>query len=159
MKKPFKTIILVGLFAPLSFVFNSCEYFVDVSFDIATTPQDSLVIQRWGRDFDGKYDTIPFTSLSGASFFRQTIAMASNAGGPQTTISEEVSFKRLSTELDSIRIIRKSDNSSTTTYRHDENATEAQRYFFTRDAWDCDPPEEELLTRRYTLILTDDMFH
>lgn len=62
-------------------------------------------------------------------------------------------------ELDSIRIIRKSDNASTLTFRHDENATEAQRYFFTREAWDCDPPGEVLYDRRYTLILTEDMFH
>lgn len=38
-------------------------------------------------------------------------------------------------------------------FRHDENATEEQRYFFTREAWHCDPEGETEKDRTYTLIL------
>jgi hypothetical protein len=61
-------------------------------------------------------------------------------------------------DYDSVRLTRRSDNASTITYHHNENATNAQRYFFTREAWKCDPEGETEKDRTYTLILTEDMF-
>lgn len=79
-------------------------------------------------------------------------------GGPNIQITEEESFARLRSSIDSIRIVRKADNASTITYRGDDNATDAQRYFFTREAWDCDPEGENEKSRTYTLKITDEMF-
>lgn len=152
---------MLGIFTLLSFTLNSCEYFVDVAFDVATMPHDTLIVQRWGPD--NSIDTIPYTNSPGTSWQHTVnsihVSMPSAMGGPFTTIPEESAFATLIHDIDSIKIIRKSDGAFTITYRHDDNATEAQRYFFTRVAWDCDPPCEELKKRTYTFILTDDMFH
>ena len=73
--------------------------------------------------------------------------------------SIENAFTYLSTEYDSVRFTRSSDGAATITYRHDENASNAQRYFFTREAWTCSPDDEGYDgTRTYTLILTEEMF-
>lgn len=161
MKNLLKTLIILIILSPLSLTLSSCEYFVDVWFDIATTPQDTLIVQRWG-DYNC-CDTIPYTNLPETNWeetvSRIRVGSANAMGGRYTSVSEESSFATLLSQIDSIRIIRKSDNASTITFRHDENATEAQRYFFTREAWDCDPPDEKMYSRTYTFKFTDDMFH
>ena len=81
-------------------------------------------------------------------------------GGPSVSISEENAFTSLISQYDSIKIIRKSDGASTITYHNGDNATDEQRYFFTRDAWICSPDIEGYEgDRTYTLKLTDGMFH
>ena len=79
-------------------------------------------------------------------------------GGPSVAISEEQAFASLCNDYDSVKLTRRSDGAATIIYRHDENASDAQRYFFTREAWVCDPEGETQKDRTYTLILTDDMF-
>ena len=74
------------------------------------------------------------------------------------SVETDVAFYYLAVEYDSVRFTRSSDGASTITYRHDDNESEAQRYFFTREAWDCSPEGEELKDRTYTFKLTDEMF-
>ena len=76
------------------------------------------------------------------------------------SVSMEEAFLSLTTEYDSVRFTRSSDGASTITFRHDDNATEGQRFFFKREAWTCSPDDEGYEgSRTYTLKLTDDMFH
>lgn len=56
-------------------------------------------------------------------------------------------------DYDSVMLTRSSDGATSIVFRHDENATEEQRYFFTREAWHCDPEGETEKDRTYTLIL------
>lgn len=153
----------MGIFISLSMMLTSCEYFVDVDFEITTTPQDTLVIQKWGESYDGECASIPYTNLPGETFeevfTKLAVCTIGRMGGPSVSVSTEQAFAQLMADYDSVKITRKSDGASTITYRHDENATEAQCYFFTHDAWNCNPEGEELKSRTYTFKLTNDMFH
>ncbi len=161
MKKQLKAFSM-GILVFFSMMLTSCEYFVDVDFVIATTPQDTLVIQRWGPSYEGRCDTIPFTNMPGETFeevfTNLGVCPITNMGGPSVSVSTDQAFATLMAEYDSVRIIRKSDGASTITYRHDENATEAQRLFFRPEAWNCSPEGEELKSRTYSFKITDDMF-
>lgn len=106
--------------------------------------------------------TTPYTNQPGEVWETKmehvTVSLLGTHGGPYVAISEESAFTQLMSDYDSVRITRSSDNASTITYRHDENASDAQRYFFTREAWSCDPEGETQKDRTYTLILTEEMF-
>ena len=137
---------------------TSCEYMVDVDFKIAHNGNDTLLLTGWSGTNEVKY-TSPYTSNSGDVFDNTTISSFRAGGGSSTSVTEEQAFTQLMSDFDSVRISRSSDGASTITYRHDENATDAQRYFFTREAWNCDPEGETEKDRTYTLILKDEMFN
>ena len=142
---------------------TSCTPKVPVRFMATYTPTssvDTVTFEAWSlgelvRDHfavfyptpqneqDGQYEELPIYHYTGVG-----------------SVSIENAFTYLSTEYDSVRFTRSSDGLSTITYRHDENASDAQCYFFTREAWTCSPDDEGYEgTRTYTLKLTDDMFH
>ena len=150
---------LLVFLAAMTFTLSSCnfEYIVNVSFEIAHSDNDALEMTGWNGT-NGVYYTCPYHSNSGELSDKATISSLSTGGGPSTTITEEQAFAKLMSDFDSVKIIRRSDGASTLTYRHDENATEEQRYFFTREAWKCDPEGETEKDRIYTLILTEEMF-
>ena len=148
---------LLVLLAAMTFTLSSCEYMVTVDFEIAHNDNDTLVLTGWSGT-NGVYYTCPYHSNSGELSDKTTISSLSTGGGPSTTITEEQAFAKLMSDFDSVKIIRRSDGASTITYRHDENATDEQRYFFTREAWKCDPEGETEKDRIYTLILTEEMF-
>ena len=149
--------MLLVFLAAMTLTLNSCEYTVTVDFKIAHDDNDTLVLTGWSGTNEVCYMS-PNASHSGDAFDKTTISSLSTGGGPSTTISEEQAFAKLMSDFDSVKIIRRSDGASTLTYRHDENATEEQRYFFTREAWICDPEEETEKDRIYTLILMEEMF-
>ena len=148
---------LFAVIAAITFTFTSCEYFVDVDFKIAHEGNDTLVLIGWNGANEVRYLS-PYTSNSGDVHESPTISTYGVAGGPYIYVTEEQAFNKLMSDYDSVMLTRRSDGVSTITYRHDENATEAQRYFFTRDAWKCDPEGETEKDRTYTLILKDEMF-
>ena len=149
---------LLVFLAAMTFTLSSCEYMVNVDFEIAHNGNDTLVLTGWNGTNEVCY-TRPYTSNSGDVFDKTTISSFRAGGGSSTTVTEEQAFMQLMSDYDSVRITRRSDNKSTITYRHDEDASDAQRYFFTREAWKCDPEGEELKSRTYTLILTEEMFN
>jgi len=149
-------VVLAAMAFMLPFM-TSCEYMVDIDFKIAHNGNDTLLLTGWSGTNEVQYAS-PYTSNSGDVFDKTTISSFNAGGGPSTSVTEEQAFTQLMSDFDSVRISRSSDGASTITYRHDENATDAQRYFFTREAWKCDPEGEELKSRTYTLILTDEMF-
>lgn len=144
--------------AAMIFTLSSCEYMVNVDFKIAHNDNDTLVLTGWNGT-NVVCHRSPYTSNSGDVFDKTTISSFRAGGGSSTTVTEEQAFTQLMSDFDSVRISRSSDGASTITYRHDENATDAQRFFFTREAWKCDPEGEELKSRTYTLILKDEMFN
>ena len=151
---------LLVVLAAMAFVLpfmTSCEYMVDIDFKIAHNGNDTLLLTGWSGTNEVQYAS-PYTSNSGDVFDKTTISSFNAGGGPSTSVTEEQAFTQLMSDFDSVRISRSSDGASTITYRHDENATDAQRFFFTREAWKCDPEGEELKSRTYTLILTEEMF-
>ena len=148
---------LLVVLAGMSFALNSCEYMVNVDFEIAHNGNDTLVLTGWNGTNEVCY-TSPYTSNSGEVLNKTTISSFSTGGGPSTTVTEEQAFAKLVSDFDSVRITRSSDGASTITYRHDENASDAQRYFFTRVAWSCKPEGETQKDRTYSLILTEEMF-
>jgi len=145
----------------LSSILTSCEYFVDVDFNVANPANDTIDFIGW-RDNTERRMTTPYTNLPGEEWETKmdhvTVSLLGAHGGPYVAISEEQAFTQLMSDYDSVRLTRRSDNASTITYHHNENATNAQRYFFTREAWKCDPEGETEKDRTYTLILTEDMF-
>ena len=149
-------VVLAAMAFMLPFM-TSCEYMVDIDFKIAHNGNDTLLLTGWSGTNEVQYAS-PYTSNSGDVFDKTTISSFNAGGGPSTSVTEEQAFTQLMSDFDSVRISRSSDGASTITYRHDENATDAQRFFFTREAWKCDPEGEELKSRTYTLILTDEMF-
>ena len=151
--------MLLAFLAAMTFTLNSCnfEYMVNVSFQIAHSDNDALEMTGWSGTNGVCYPS-PCPSTSGELLDKTTISALSAGGGPSIAITEEQAFAKLMSEFDSVKIIRRSDGASTLTYRHDENATEEQRYFFTREAWKCDPEGETEKDRIYTLILTEEMF-
>ena len=153
--KRFRTLLAAMAFA-LPFM-TSCEYMVDVDFEIAHHGNDTIVLTGWSGTNKVQY-TSPYTSNSGDVFDKTTISSFSAGGGSSTTVTEEQAFTQLLSDFDSVRITRSSDGASTITYRHDENASDAQRYFFKREAWSCKPDGETQKDRTYMLILTEEMF-
>ena len=149
-------VVLAAMIFSLSFM-TSCEYMVDVNFKIAHNGNDTLLLTGWSGTNEVQYAS-PYTSNSGDVFDKTTISSFRAGGGSSTSVTEEQAFTQLMSDVDSVKISRRSDGASTITYRHDENATDAQRYFFTREAWKCDPEGEELKSRTYTFILKDEMF-
>lgn len=140
--------------AALAITLTSCEYFVDVDFDIVHPNNDTLTFIGWSRTGKIQRDC-PFTSQSGDVHDNRTISFLSDSGGPSTAITEEQAFAKLMYDFDSVMLTRHSDGASTIVFRHDENATDKQRYFFTREAWRCDPEDETEKSRTYTLILPE----
>lgn len=136
---------------------TSCEYFVDVDFAIAHTENDTLDFKGWNGT-SGAFYTSPYTSNSGSVYDKTTISSFHTMGGRHTYVSEEQAFIQLMSDFDSVQLTRRSDGASSIIFRHDKNATEAQRYFFTPEAWICYPEGETQLSREYTLILKDEMF-
>ena len=106
-----------------------------------TTPYTNRPDQEWEQTMD-----------------HVTVSLVGSMGGPSVAISVEQAFASLCNDYDSVKLTRRSDGASTITYRHDENATDAQRYFFTREAWSCTPEGETEKDRTYTLILKEEMF-
>ena len=148
---------LLVFLAAMTFTLSSCEYMVNVDFEIAHNGNDTLVLTGWNGTNEVCY-TSPYASNSGDVFDKTTISSFRAGGGSSTTVTEEQAFTQLMSDFDSVRITRSSDGAATITYRHDENASDAQRYFFTREAWSCDPEGETQKDRTYTLILTEEMF-
>ena len=153
--KRFRTLLAAMAFA-LPFM-TSCEYMVNVDFEIAHNGNDTIVLTGWSGTNEEQY-TSPYTSNSGEVFDKTTISSFNAGGGSSTTVTEEQAFTQLMSDFDSVRITRSSDGASTITYRHDENASDAQLYFFKREAWSCKPDGETQKDRAYTLILLEEMF-
>ena len=149
-------VILAAMAFLLPFL-TSCEYWVDVDFKIASNGNDTLILTGWNGT-NGATFISPYTSQSG-SVYETTISSFGARGGSHTSVSEEQAFTQLMSDFDSVTLTRRSDGASTITYRHDQNATDAQRYFFTREAWQCTPEGEELKSRTYILNLTEEMFN
>jgi len=152
--------LLVFLAAMISllFVATSCQPKESVRYYASYSPSNSV-------------DTITFEAWSLGNLVRQNTAVfyptpteGQNEEIPIYVyhgvrgVPTEVVFNALSLEYDSVRFSRSSDGATTITYSYIENATDAQRYFFTREAWKCDPEGEELKSRTYTFILKDEMF-
>ena len=127
---------------------TSCEYFVDVYFNVENPTNDTIDFIGW-QGTGVVNMTTPYTNRPG---------LAGSMGGPSVAISVEQAFASLCNDYDSVKLTRRSDGASTITYRHDENATDAQRYFFTCEAWSCTPEGETEKDRTYTLILKEEMF-
>lgn len=153
--KKFRFRTLLVILAAMAFILpcmTSCEWFFDADFNIEVPANDTIVFLGW-KDTTGTTMTCPYTSLSGDTHQQITVCHEGRQGGPYGGYTEEEAFDILRLEYDSVQIIRRSDNASTITYRHDEQATEAQRYFFTPEAWEA--PEGLTI---YTLKLTQEMF-
>ena len=153
--KKFRFRTLLVILAATAFILpcmTSCEWFFDADFNIEVPANDTIVFIGW-KDTTGTTMTCPYTSLSGDTHQQITVCHEGRSGGPNGAYTEEEAFDILRLEYDSVQIIRRSDNASTITYRHDEQATEAQRYFFTPEAWEA--PEGLTI---YTLKLTQEMF-
>lgn len=136
----------------LAFSMTSCEYFVDVDFKIVREGNDTLVLIGWYGANEVRYSS-PYTSNSGDVHKSPTISSYGVAGGPYIYVTEDQAFTNLMSDYDSVMLTRSSDGATSIVFRHDENATEEQRYFFTREAWKCDPEGETEKDRTYTLIL------
>ncbi|MCR4847628.1 MAG: hypothetical protein K5920_02095 [Bacteroidales bacterium] len=152
---------LLVFLAAMFFSMTSCDYFVEVGFNIESPENDTIDFNGW-QGTGVVNMTTPYTNQSGQEWEQTmdqiTVSMFGVMGGRSVAISEEQAFAKLMSDFDSVKIIRRSDGASTITYRHDENATDEQRYFFTREAWKCDPEGETEKDRIYTLILTEEMF-
>ncbi len=148
---------LLAVMAAMAFTVTSCDYFVDVDFKIALEGNDTLVLIGWNGENEVRHP-VPWTSNSGDVYHQRIISYAGDWGGRGIIVTEEQAFNTLMSDYDSVMLTRSSDSTSTITYRHDENATDAQCYFFTREAWKCAPEGETEKSRTYTLILTDEMF-
>ena len=154
-----KTISFLGINTMLcvivSFVFYACVPQKAAYFKVDyATESDTIRVECWetGR-LMGDYTSKPYITSTGKDY--AVIGIYSYRDSPQM-FSEENAFHFLCVRYDSVRFTRLSDNAATITYRHDENATEAQRYFFTREAWTRDPEGKNVWT--YHFHLTDDMF-
>ena len=159
--KRFMMICCLMVMSAMTFTLTSCEYFVDVYFNVEHPTNDTIDFTGW-QGTGVVNMTTPYTNRPGQEWEQTmdhvTVSMAGAMGGPSVAISEEQAFASLCNDYDSVKLTRRSDGASTIIYRHDENASDAQRYFFTREAWSCDPEGETQKDRTYTLILTEDMF-
>ena len=138
--------------AALALSMTSCDYFVDVDFKIAREGNDTLVLIGWNGANEIRYSS-PYTSNSGDVYESTTISSFGVMGGRHIYVTDEQAFTNLMSDYDSVMLTRSSDGATSIVFRHDENATEEQRYFFTREAWRCDPEGETEKDRTYTLIL------
>ena len=143
---------LLVFLAVMTITLSSCEYMVNVDFEIAHNDNDTLMLTGWNGTTEVCYAS-PYTSNSGDVFDKTTISSFGAGGGSSTTVTEGQAFAKLMSDYDSVMITRSSDGASTIIFRHDENATDEERYFFTREAWKCDPDGETEKDRTYTLIL------
>lgn len=157
MKNRFcKLLVFTALVVTLTSL-TSCEYFVNVEFEIADNGNDTLKFTGWqGTNIVCR--TCPFTSDSGDVLHYRAVSYIFASGGPSVSVSEELAFDKLMYDYDSVMLSRSSDGASTIIFRHDENATDEQRYFFMREAWQCNPEGETEKDRTYTLILKEEMF-
>ena len=144
--------LLVMCFA-LHFL-TSCDYEIYVLYEVESPANDTIDFIGW-RDSTEFCETTPYITMYGDTLNHVNVCAEGRLGGMHVTITEEESFLKLCNDYDSVRLSRRSDGASTITYRHDENATEEQRYFFTREAWQCDPEGETLQARIYTFILPE----
>ena len=147
-----KKVFLIAVITLMAFGMTSCEYFVDVDFKIAREGNDTLVLIGWYGANEVRYSS-PYTSNSGDVHESPIISSYGVKGGPHIYVTEEQAFTNLMSDYDSVMLTRSSDGATSIVFRHDENATEEQRYFFTREAWSCDPEGETEKGRTYTLIL------
>ena len=151
-------VVLAAMTFSLPFVATSCQPKESVRYNATYTPGNTV-------------DTITFEAWSLGQLVRQNSAVfyptpteGQNEEIPVYVyhgvkgVPTELAFNSLSLEYDSVRFSRSSDGAATITYSYIEHATDAQRYFFTREAWKCDPEGEELKSRTYTFILKDEMF-
>ena len=154
--KKTKSRTLLVFLAAMAFMLpcmTSCEWFFNADFNIENPSNDTIVFLGW-KDTTGTTMTCPYTSPSGDVHSQVSVCYQGRHGGPHGAYTEEEAFNILKLTYDSVQIIRRPSNAATITYRHDEQATEAQRYFFTREAWDATEG-----STYYTLKLTDEMFH
>ena len=163
MEKSLKTkLLLTCLFVSIISLFTACEHYVDVDFVISkTNDNDTITFIGWNKAYqDGMtYYKIPFVTNNGEQMICATICSFSVGGGPNVCVSREQAFVRLMSDFDSVRIVRHSDGASTITYRHDDSATDSQRFFFKPEAWMCNPDDEGFEgSRTYKLKLTEEMF-
>ena len=133
---------------------TSCEREVFVFFEVENPANDTIDFIGW-RDTTEFCKTTPYITMYRDTLNHVNVCKESRFGGMHVTITEEESFLKLCSDYDSVRLSRRSDGASTITYRHDENATEEQRYFFTREAWRCDTEGETLEGCTYTFILPE----
>lgn len=152
---------LLAFLAAMTLALNSCDYFVEVSFNIENPTNDTIDFSGW-QGTEVVNMTTPYTNQPSQEWEQTidhvTVSMFGVIGGRSVAISEEQAFAQLMSDFDSVKLNRRSDGASTLIYRHDENASEEQRYFFTREAWKCDPEGETEKDRTFTLILTEEMF-
>ena len=84
-----------------------------------------------------------------------------NDDNPIDDLSWDEAMRLLKDNVANVKITRKSDNKSIS-YRHEENATEQEKFFFTKDAWvitdDESYDDEGLVRRDYTFFVTDELF-
>ena len=144
-------ILAFCLFIPLSVLLTSCEYRVDVSFEVKNATNDTIFFHGWGDD--GANRAIYISPHS-----RNLVSGIGTWGGMDISITTEEAFMKLKTDYDIVNITRLPDSTSYITYLHDESATEEQQYFFKREAWECYPDGEEQKDRTYTFTVTDEMF-
>lgn len=154
--------LLLVLLISLSILFSACEHFVDVNFVLKGETNDTITLIGWSNAYQNGVTnyTTPYTTNAGIQMEKVSISSFNAGGGPHVSVTNEQAFTQLMSDFDSVRITRSSDGASTIIYRHDDNATESQRFFFKREAWTCSPDDEGYEgSRTYTLKLTDDMFH
>lgn len=162
MKNNCKQSLLIVLLVLLSALFSACEHFVDVDFVIKGMKNDTITLIGWSDAYQNGVtnNTTPYTTNAGSQMEKVSISSFNAGGGANVYVTNEQAFTQLMSDFDSVRITRSSDGASTIAFRHDDNATEGQRFFFKREAWTCSPDDEGYEgSRTYTLKLTDDMFH
>ena len=147
-----KNVLFFAVVALMAFSMTSCDYYVEVDFKIAREGNDTLVLVGWNGANEVRYVS-PYISNSGDVHESPTISSIGVIGGRHIFVTEEQAFTQLMSDFDSVMLTRSSDGATSIVFRHDENATEEQRYFFTREAWICNPEGEMSKSRTYTLIL------
>ena len=151
-------VVLAAMIFSLPFVATSCQPKESVRYNATYTPGntvDTITFEAWSLGHLVRQNTAVFypTPTEGQNEEIPVYVYHGVKGVPT-----EVAFNALSLEYDSVRFSRSSDGATTITFSYIENATDAQRYFFTREAWKCDPEGENMKSRTYTLILTEEMF-
>ena len=154
-------VVLAAMAFAMPFMATSCQPKESVRFNASYSPSlsvDTITFEAWSLGKLVKQNSVAFypTPSDGQDNQSQELPIYIYHG--VRGVPTEVVFLALTTEYDSVRFTRSSDGASTITYSYIENATDVQRHFFTREAWQCDPEGEELKSRTYTLILKDEMF-
>lgn len=151
-------VVLAAMTFSLPFVATSCQPKESVRYYASYSPSnsvDTITFEAWSLGNLVRQNTVVFYPTPTEGQYEEIPIYIYHGG---KSVPTEVAFLSLSTEYDSVRFSRSSDGAATITYSYIENATDAQRYFFTRDAWKCDPEGEELKSRTYAFILKDEMF-